>query len=237
MGFSDHQSTAAVWYRLLNLGFRIPAAAGTDATANYAAPIRGNVGFDRVYAKVPAGPVDVDLDEWMDSLKNGRTFATNGPLVSFTLEGKTVGDELRLDSPQPAVPFTARLNSIIPVDHFEVVCNGKVLTEVKLDSAREAADVHGTIPVKESGWCVLRAWSDKAEYPVMDNYAYATTSPIYINVAGAKPRSPEDAKYFAAWIARTIEITSAYPDWNSPREKELVLRRLSEAKQIYEKME
>jgi hypothetical protein len=237
VGFSDHQSTAAVWYRLLNLGFRIPAAAGTDATVNYAAPIRGNVGFDRVYAKVPAGPVDVDLDVWMDSLKNGRTFATNGPLVSFTLDGKTVGDELRLDSPQPAVPFTARLNSIIPVDHFEVVCNGKVLTEVKLDSAREAADVHGTIPVKESGWCVLRAWSDKAEYPVMDNYAYATTSPIYINVAGAKPRSPEDAKYFAAWIARTIEITSAYPDWNSPREKELVLRRLSEAKQIYEKME
>jgi hypothetical protein len=52
-----------------------------------------------------------------------------------------------------------------------------------------------------------------------------------------KPRSPEDAKYFAAWIARTIEITAAYPDWNSPQEKELVLRRLNEAKQIYEKME
>ena len=39
VGFSDHRSTAAVWYRLLNLGFRIPAGAGTDATANYAAPI------------------------------------------------------------------------------------------------------------------------------------------------------------------------------------------------------
>src|SRR5258706_13313879 len=25
VGFSDHRSTAAVWYRLLNLGFRIPA--------------------------------------------------------------------------------------------------------------------------------------------------------------------------------------------------------------------
>jgi hypothetical protein len=84
---------------------------------------------------------------------------------------------------------------------------------------------------------VLRAWSDKAQYPVMDNYAYATTSPIYISVAGQKQRAPEDAKYFAAWIARTGEITAAYPDWNSPQEKELVLRRLNEAKQIYEKME
>jgi len=27
MGFSDHKSTAAVWYRLLNCGFHLPAAA------------------------------------------------------------------------------------------------------------------------------------------------------------------------------------------------------------------
>jgi TolB protein len=78
----------------------------------------------------------------------------------------------------------------------------------------------------------VRAWSEKVEYPVLDNYACATTSPIYINVAGAKPRSPQDAKYFAAWIVRTIEITAAYPDWNSAQEKQLVLRRLNEAKQI-----
>jgi TolB protein len=144
---------------------------------------------------------------------------------------------LKLDAPQAAIPFTARLRSIVPVDHFEVVCNGKVIEELKLDKSREAADVHGTIPVEQSGWCVLRAWSEKAEYPVMDHYAYATTSPIYVNVAAVKPRSPEDAKYFAAWIGRTIEVTEKYPDWNSAQEKELVLRRLTEAKQIYEEME
>ena len=84
---------------------------------------------------------------------------------------------------------------------------------------------------------MLRAYSDKAVYPVLDNYAYATTSPVYVTVAGAKPRSPEDAKYFAAWIARVTEITGAYPDWNSPQEKALVLKRLEEAKKIYEAME
>ena len=56
VGFSDHKATAQVWYKLLNLGFRIPAGAGTDATANYAAPIRGQVGIDRVYAWVPGWP-------------------------------------------------------------------------------------------------------------------------------------------------------------------------------------
>jgi hypothetical protein len=36
MGFSDHHITAGIWYRFLNLGYRLPAGAGTDAMANYA---------------------------------------------------------------------------------------------------------------------------------------------------------------------------------------------------------
>src|SRR5262249_33741652 len=45
VGFSDHRSTAAVWYKLLNLGYRIPAGAGTDAMTNYAS-LRGPVGMN-----------------------------------------------------------------------------------------------------------------------------------------------------------------------------------------------
>jgi len=30
LGSSDHKSTAEVWYKLLNCGFRLPTAAGTD---------------------------------------------------------------------------------------------------------------------------------------------------------------------------------------------------------------
>jgi len=235
VGFSDHKATAAVWYRLLNLGFRIPAGAGTDATANYAAPIRGIVGMDRVYVWVPAWPLNLAI--WMNGLKHGRTFATNGPVINFTLAKEMVGGELNLNASQDAVPFTARLQSIVPVDHLEVVCDGKVVQSLLLDGPKVSADVSGKIPLKESGWCLLRASSDKAEYPVMDNYAYATTSPIYVTVADHKPRSPADAKYFAAWIQRTIEVTEKYPDWNSAAEKELVMKRLREAKKIYEEME
>lgn len=235
VGFSDHRSTAAVWYRLLNLGFRLPAGAGTDATADYAAPIRGHVGMDRVYVRVPEK--SRTLDSWKENLKAGRTFATNGPLLDFTVGGHDVGDELKFDEAQSAVAFTAKLRSIVPVDHLEVVCNGRVAATLKLSGARDSADVTGTVPMKESGWCVLRASSDGAEYPVLDNYVYATTSPVYVTIGGKRPRSPEDAKYFAAWIARTTEVTSRYPDWNSAAEKEYVLKRLAEAKAIYEEMQ
>jgi hypothetical protein len=232
VGFSDHRSTAAVWYRLLNLGFRIPAGAGTDAMANFAS-LRGPVGLNRLYARVP--PLDVKA--WLDALKNGRTFATNGPLLEFSLNGRGIGDELAFSASQVTVAFSAKLRSIVPVDHLEVVCNGKVAQTLKLNATRTSSDATGTLPVSESGWCVLRAASDQAEYPVLDNYVYATTSPIYITVDGKKPHSPDDAKYFAAWIDRLNETTAAYPDWNSAEEKRYVLGRIAEARNVYERLE
>jgi TolB protein len=231
VGFSDHKSTAAVWYKLLNLGFKVPAGGGTDATTNYSAPIRGQVGFDRVYVWTPTWPAAISL--WMDGLKQGRTFATNGPLLEFKLGGEMVGSELKFETSQKSVPFEAKLRSIVPVDHLELVCNGKVVQDLKLTGVRDASDLIGTVPVGESGWCLLRAWGEKAQYPVMDNYSYATTSPIYVTIGGKRAYSKDDAEYFKAWIDRTIEITDQYPDWNSAAEKQLVLKRLRDARNIY----
>jgi TolB protein len=234
VGFSDHKSTAAVWYKLLNLGFKLPAGGGTDATADYAAPIRGQVGFDRVYVWTPQWPASMDL--WLDELKQGRTFATNGPLIEFQLGGEMVGGELQFDAAQEAVPFTAKLRSIVPVDHLELVCNGRVVQSLKLEGERESTDVGGTIRLEQSGWCALRAWSEKAQYPVMDNYTYATTSPVYVTIGGKRAYSKQDAEYFKAWIDRTIEVTEAYPDWNSPEEKQRVMSKLREARAVYDAM-
>jgi hypothetical protein len=123
------------------------------------------------------------------------------------------------------------------VDHLEIVCNGKVTQDFKPTGTRESVDVTGAIPIKESGWCVLRAWSDKPEYPVLDKYAYATTSPVYVTIGGKRAYSKEDAQYFEAWIDRTIEVTEKYPDWNSPEEKQYVMKKLKDARAVYEGLE
>jgi TolB protein len=231
VGFSDHKSTAEVWYRLLNLGFKLPAGGGTDATTNYAAPIRGQIGFERVYVWTPEWPANAGT--WMDGLRQGRTFATNGPLVEFTLGGQRVGDEVKFDAAPSAVPFTAKLRSIVPVEHLEVVCNGKVLKSF-LTEAKDTGDFSGEIPLSESGWCVLRAWSDGPRWPVMDFYAYATTSPVYVAIGGKRAYAKKDAEYFEAWIDRVAEATGQYPDWNSTEEKNLVMGRLKEARKVFE---
>jgi TolB protein len=230
LGFSDHKSTAAVWYRLLNCGFRLPAAAGTDAMADFAS-LRGPVGLNRVYADVPRGPVKIE--PWLGSLKQGRTFATNGPLLGFTLGGRELGDELRLPAGENKIKFTAWLRSIVPIDHLEVICNGRVVRDLKLTDDRESADVADAIPLSQSGWCLLRAWSDKAEHPVLDAYPYATTSPIYVSVAGSAAKPVEDAAYFIAWIDRMIKDAGSNRDWNTQAEKNSVLDLLNRARGIY----
>lgn len=238
VGFSDHKSSAAVWYRLLNLGFHIPAAAGTDAMTNYAS-LRGPVGLNRVYVEFPPaatkGPSAKSwtMEQWLERLKRGRTFASNGPLLRFSLGGQPIGSEIKLAAPQ-SVKFTASMRSMVPIDHLELVCNGEVAQALKLAGGKASVDAFGTVFIGRSGWCVLRAWADHAESQVLDLYPYATTSPIYINVAGKPASSPEDAKYFLAWIDRVAQNASNHTGYNSPEEKDTVLKHIADARKIYE---
>ena len=229
VGFSDHKSTAEVWYKLLNCGFRLPTAAGTDFMGNYSS-LRGPAGLNRVYAEMPAGPLRIG--PWLASIKAGRTFATNGPLLRFSLGGQPIGGELKLDKPQET-RFSAEMHSIVPVDHLQVVCSGKVVRELALEGDRTSAKVEDSISLPGSGWCILRAFSDKAEYPVLDVYPYATTSPIYVNIAGEPVRNSQDAAYFVAWTDRLIEAAESNTSWNTNAERSSVLSILQEARKKF----
>ena len=232
VGFSDHKSTAEVWYKLLNCGFRLPTAAGTDFMGNYVS-LRGPVGLNRVYAGVKPGPLQIE--PWLAAIKAGRTFATNGPLLRFSLGGQEIGGEVRLQKKQE-VRFSAEMHSMVPVDHLQIVCNGKVARELAVETGRSSAHVDGSIPLEASGWCVLRAFSDKAEYPILDLYPYATTSPVYVSMADAPVRNAADAAYFVAWVDRLISAARGNTSWNTEAEKESVLSMLLEARGKYSKM-
>ena len=233
VGFSDHKSTAEVWYQLLNCGFRLPTAAGTDAMANFAS-LRGPVGMNRVYAKVPNGPLDNRV--WLRSIKQGKTFATNGPLLGFTLDGRQIGDEISLPEGEHKLKFSAWVRSIVPLDHLQVICNGEVAKDLKLSDKRDSADVSDTLTIARSGWCLLRAYADKAEYPILDIYPYATTSPIYISVTGTSLPSRDAAAYFVSWIDRVKAAVEKYPDWNTENEKQHVLGQIGAARAAYERL-
>ncbi len=185
VGFSDHRTTAEVWYRLLNTGFRVPAGAGTDAMTNYAS-LRGPVGMNRVYVR--SGP-KLDYRAFLEALAAGKTFATNGPILSFTLDDHEIGDDIALPAGKTSLEAKVSLRSIVPVQKLEIVSNGAVVATIPLDASGTRADATLSIPVAGSAWFTLRAWSSGPVEPVLDKYPFATTSPIYVTVGGRPIRN------------------------------------------------
>jgi hypothetical protein len=121
------------------------------------------------------------------------------------------------------------------VDHLELVRNGRVITEIPLASDRRSATATVKIPVDRSGWLLLRARADKAIYPILDVYPYATTSPVYLTVGGTPTRSFEDARYFMSWIDRMRASVEAHRDWNTDSERQETLDMLAQARAEYER--
>ena len=228
VGFSDHKSTAEVWYRLLNLGFRLPAGAGTDAMTNYAS-LRGPVGMNRVFLDTDG---DLSPTAVLAALKAGRTFATNGPLLGLEVGGKHPGDTVSRTEPGQ-LHYRIALRSFVPVDHLELVQNGKVVKAFRMTGNRRRFDAEGELQAARSGWVVLRAWNDGADPLVLDIYPYATTSPIYLDLPGGAPAAPQDAAYFAAWMERILGEAESRNDYNNPRERQATLDYLREARDQY----
>jgi hypothetical protein len=218
VGFSDHKATASVWYRLLNLGFRLPAGAGTDAMANYAS-LRGPVGMNRVFLDTGGAATPQAA---RDALKAGRSFATNGPLLGLELDGKRPGDSLAPKTPGK-IPYRIALRSPVAVDHLELVRNGQVVKRFRLTGDRRSLDVEGELEIDSGGWLLLRAWNNGANPQVLDIYPYATTSPIYLDLPGSPATASADAAYFVTWLERVIGEAAARNDYNTPREREETL--------------
>jgi hypothetical protein len=231
VGFSDHLASARVWYQLLNCGFRIPAGAGTDAMTNYAS-LRGPVGTDRVY--VQSG-VPLDHRRWLAALKAGKTFATNGPLLEFSIAGAGIGQEITLPSGGRQLTVKGSVRSIVPLDHFEIVGNGRVIAALPVTGSRTSADFTIPVTIDRSGWYTLRAWSEKPAEPILDIYPFASTSPIYVTVGGAAVRSPGDADYFLKWLDRVEQSASAHSGYNTEEERRKVLGRIQAAREEFER--
>ena len=203
VGFADPRTSANVWYGLLNCGLQVAAAGGTDAMANYAS-LRGPVGINRTYAWVPDASADPAerQQQWLAALRGGHTMATNGPLVSLTVNGSLPGDELALDIGGSEVTYRGVYRSSVPVDHLELIWNGEIVESFDTGASANSLDIEGTLEIVESGWLALRAWSEGAHPLIFDLYPYATTTPVYIRIGDAIPKSPADADYFLAWIER-----------------------------------
>jgi len=189
--------------------------------------------LNRVY--VPAdGPLT--REAFLAGVKNGRGTATNGAWLSLTLGNSLPGDTVRLPAGTHALAYRALLGSNFPVDHLEIIWNGTVAASLEPDKDRHRADVRGTLTIDRSGWLLLRAWNDGPHPDVLDIYPWATTSPVYVEVADQPRRSRDAAAYFLKWIDRIQSATERNADYRTPAEREAVLQDVRRARAFYEQV-
>lgn len=158
------------YYRYLNIGLRMPISTGTDWFM-----------YDqsRVYAEVRG---KLTIPAWLEAVKAGRCQATNGPLLSLQVDGKSIGDVIDLKAPR-TIKIEASAVGRHPIQKLQLVHNGQV---VKTQTAN-AMDL-GRIQLKHEmridapGWFAVRIDSDaKNEF---QKTLFSHSSPVYLTFKG-----------------------------------------------------
>jgi hypothetical protein len=144
------------------------------------------------------GPLDYAA--WIDGLRAGRTFVTNGPMLEFTVGNHGIGDTIKLESPTE-LPLKARATSQFPLDKVELVQNGQIIATATLSPDKREGVLDQRVKLDRSGWLSFRATGPgHANHPAGTLDAH--TSPIYVEVRGTPTGSRADAEYFLKWIER-----------------------------------
>ena len=199
----------SVWYDTLNLGIRLTPTAGTDYPCTPSLP-----GRERFYTKV-RGPLT--YKSWLEGVRAGRTFVTNGPALEFRVSDKELGEEVVLEKPGPVL-VEARVRfdpGREAVERLEIIENGQLLRSFPRKGEAAEIECRFTHEVQDTSWLAVRAWGRKlAEQAYSPTRALiyspsvAHSAPIYIQVKGspglsAHPRAKALAR---PWLARLEDL-------------------------------
>lgn len=143
------------WYEAMNLGFRIGPTAGTDYPCLPSLP-----GRERFYAKLE-GPLEYEA--WLEAVRQGRTFVSNGPAIELTVDNVEVGGERLLSS-----PATVRIVGTVRFDperdavtSLELIRAGDVVFRNEKLSEPGLLEIDTSVNIGESTWFALRALGEK----------------------------------------------------------------------------
>jgi hypothetical protein len=143
------------WYEALNTGVRIAPTAGSDYPCGEALP-----GSERFYTQVK-GPLT--RSAWLEGIRQGHTFATNGPLLRFTVDARPMGDRIALAEAgnvtvEGSVVFDETRDE---VTQLSLIRNGVPIRTFTPNEERNRIAFTLELAVSESAWLALRASGTK----------------------------------------------------------------------------
>jgi TolB protein len=221
-----------LWYKLLDCGFRIPPTAGTDAAVNRLedAPVGGF----RVYVKHEGGTPDIY--QWLDGIREGRTFVTNGPLFTeFNMYGTAgMGDSLGIFGEAFSVTLDVTVECAFPIERVDVIMNGHSVDALytrgsNLHRISESSRFY----IYESCWVALVARGPAGEWATIGDQLFAHTSPVYFSMNDEPLHATGAAAYFVEWTDSLIDLAYRKGEWQSSEDSIRLFSELTAARQWY----
>jgi hypothetical protein len=224
-----------LYYRYLNSGFQLPIAAGTDKMSDVIP-----VGSNRLYVRFTGEP---SYEKWLAGVKSGNGFVTNGPMLTFEVDGHTSGDTITFAGSR-RIQARAAAQSILPFQRLEIVVNGEVAAFQNTGRNRGAdglyrVELEATIDLDRSSWLAARV----AEQPGSRNQilplgltVFAHSNPVYFLRNGAKVRESASIQYLERYVKGTIHWLNTGARFRTPAEKEEALRQAEQARQFYARL-
>ncbi len=228
MSQSDEEFTTALWYRLLNCGFRCPISAGTDSFLNI--PSHLIPGAGRLYVQCGS---PLTYGGWIDAYRRGRSFATNGPLLTFSVNGHGPGDEITAERGPVVLEVRGTVRSQVPFDTVEVIVNGRVAGTVTGTPPATEQEIATRVTVRSSAWVALRVRGPGHRLAPNDKAVFAHTSPVYVTIAGAAPVERADARFFVDQIDALIAKLDQRGRFEHAGDRDAIVARFRAAQDRY----
>ncbi len=141
----------ADYYQLARAGLIVPLVGASGKDSNGI-----TLGSMRTYAHLGDG-VPFSFAAWIEAVRAGRTYVSNGPLLDVTVNGRRPGARIEWHAGDGSLYLHATARSNVPFDRLEVVWNGDVIaTESASMEWPHAATMQIEIPADRSGWLAVR---------------------------------------------------------------------------------
>ena len=175
-----------IYYRYLNLGFDVPASAGSASGV-----LPSPVGYNRVYVKLDG---EFSVEGFYQGLRAGKSFVTNGPMLFVESERANEGRR----------EITVTVSSREPLDRIELVANGQVIETRRLAEGETEIETSFTVDEAKYSWVAVRCYAQSRSTVRM---AHSQAIPLSGSWDAA-----EDAEFFVNWIDQLIEISRSDPN-------------------------
>ena len=162
-----------IWYRFLNLGYRILPVGGADFP--YFGPTLP--GVERTYVRVDGA---LSPSSWFDAFRQGQVYVTNGPFLEFTVNGRPMGQEIRVPrGTRLQIAAAAQLNpDVDALDRLELVALGDVKAQ-EPSRGQDRVQLRTELVADRSMWLAVRALGRHQETQFT---TIAHSAPIYVVV-------------------------------------------------------